>query len=761
MNHRIYYSIFLVLIINTSSIGQSIERIFYSTFSPQDWDIYISRDQGQSFGRFTEHPSLDYDAVISPDGKWVVYTSERSGLPKLYVKPIEGDQPPALLMQSNSFQDQAAFSPDGSQLAFVASHEGNSEIYLIPFLKDSLQDITSAVNLTNHPGGDFRPAFSPDGKQITFSSDRGHEIVPHPQFPFARQRTGDIYSVDISSKKLTRLTDSDSWDGSPQWSADGNKIIYYSGRSGSNSIFEMDADGTNQEQIFEFSGPAVSPKYLPNGNIAFTTWQSKKDFKIMEYDINTKEVTPLFSGSPDLMFNADIHPNGMMVFHGGKYAPNQGVPGNFGFDGDVLAKLTDTLSFADQQVLVYGVRRAFVAPPQKGNTLLYYDASDFQSFFDVLKPMGYGVFWLPLLVVVLFVTGLIMGVRHRKKIKFWRYFLFSILVLVFGVITGGIFFFVDAIKPMPVRTIRIVMGLLTIVLLVAGWWQYKRTIRKKENGVENYRLARLYSILFYGLAVFSIFCTVFINQMVNSTLHFYQVDYMTGEKKPVFTLEKESNTNPANFSVLDSKVTHDGKSFIFTTGSFRANPSIQGDIWKYDFENEKLTKLSDSPYNDGFGDISEDGKMVFRSGRSGYFDIYLKTTDTILNLTQDPHRDNFPAISKQGDKIVFSSDRLRKDNEYKTMDIFLMELNSDNSWTEPEKISIGKGQNAHAHFSPDGNWIIYTTEGYGINDEQALIQPIIFSPQMYGEIVAYNLNTKERIRLTHNKWEEGTPLWVE
>jgi hypothetical protein len=95
------------------------------------------------------------------------------------------------------------------------------------------------------------------------------------------------------------------------------------------------------------------------------------------------------------------------------------------------------------------------------------------------------------------------------------------------------------------------------------------------------------------------------------------------------------------------------------------------------------------------------------------------------------------------------------------MDIFMMKLNPDNSWSEPEKISIGAGQNAHAHFSPDGNWVIYTTEGYGINDEQPLIQPIIFSPQMYGEIVAYHVDTKERYRLTHNKWEDGAPLWVE
>ncbi|MBC6491809.1 hypothetical protein BC349_12170 [Flavihumibacter stibioxidans] len=751
----------MILVFNITGIGQSAERIFYSTFSPQDWDIYISKNGGKTIERFTNHPSLDYDAVISPDGKYVVYTSERSGLPQLYVQPIEGNQSPALLIISNSFQDQAAFSPDGSQLAFVASHEGNSDIYIIPFLPDSTQDISTASNLTNDPGGDFRPAFSPDGKQVAFSSDRGHEIVPHPQFPFARQRIGDIYSVDISGKNLKRLTDSDSWDGSPLWSADGTKIVFYSGRTGKNSIFEMNTDGTSQKQLIEFPGPAVSPKYLPNGNIVFTTWNSEQDFKIMQADKATQEITPLFSNSPDLMFHADIHPNGLMVFHGGNYPETQRQQGKFGFDGNVLAKLTSSLFFADQQIEAFGVRRAFVAPPQIGNNLLFYDAGDIQSFFEYLKPLGFSVFWLPILVIVMFLSGLILGVRNRKKTPFWKYLLFSILTVVAGIATGGLFLFVDVINPMPVSTIRWTMGLLTVVLIVLGWWQYKRTTRLKETGKETYRISKLYNNLFYGLAAFSFLCAVFINHFVNSTIHFYQVDYATEERKPLFILEKEPNTNPANFSVLDSKVTHDGKALIFTTGSFRANATTQGDIWKYDFATKIVTKLSDSPYNDGFADISKDGKIVFRSGRSESFDIYLKTTKGIENLTNDIHRDNFPAISIQGDKIVFASDRLRKDNEYKTMDIFLMKLNPDNSWSEPERISAGKGQNAHAHFSPDGEWVIYTTEGYGINDEQALIQPIIFSPQMYGEIVAYNLTTKERFRLTHNKWEEGTPLWVE
>jgi Tol biopolymer transport system component len=304
------------------------------------------------------------------------------------------------------------------------------------------------------------------------------------------------------------------------------------------------------------------------------------------------------------------------------------------------------------------------------------------------------------------------------------------------------------------------MAGMTVLFLLTGWWFYRRRLQHKAQQKAGHQLFFLYSTYFGGLALFSFLCATFIHHFVHTAIHFYQIDYISGEKKQIFSFDKESNTNPANFQVLDSKVSTDGKTLIFTTGSFRGKAHTQGDIWQYNFDTKKVIKLSDSPFNDGIAEISADGKMVFRSGRSGHFDIYIKTGDTLINFTNDKHRDNFPAISNNGDKIVFASDRLRGEHEYKTMDVFLVTLNPDNSWSEPEKISSGEGQHAHPHFSPDGNWVIYTTEGYGINDEQALIQPIIFSPQMYGEIVAYNIANKKRIRLTHNKWEEGTPLWV-
>ena len=79
---------------------------------------------------------------------------------------------------------------------------------------------------------------------------------------------------------------------------------------------------------------------------------------------------------------------------------------------------------------------------------------------------------------------------------------------------------------------------------------------------------------------------------------------------------------------------------------------------------------------------------------------------------------------------------------------------------ELRRISDHPGQDSHPWFSPDGRWIVYTSERGGISDEEPLVQEVVFGPQMYGEIFAHRLSDGLDVRLTHNKWEEGNPFWL-
>ena len=56
--------------------------------------------------------------------------------------------------------------------------------------------------------------------------------------------------------------------------------------------------------------------------------------------------------------------------------------------------------------------------------------------------------------------------------------------------------------------------------------------------------------------------------------------------------------------------------------------------------------------------------------------------------------------------------------------------------------------------------MIYTSERGGINDEEPVVQEVVFGPQMYGEIYLQRLSDGYTVRISHNKWEDGTVFWL-
>lgn len=761
------FKVFLVffLIFGNFTVTQAQDKVFYSSFRPQGWDIYLSTDYGENFSKFTQHESLDYDAKITPDGKWVVFTSERNGPPQLYIKGAHIDSVPRLLVHSKSMQDQVDFSPDGKWMVFVSTHGGNADIYKLPFSPTDTLRIEDAVNLTNDKGGDFRPKFSHDGKNIAFSSDRSHPTVPLlPRLVFAMQRTGDIYVMNADGGETQRLTESKNWEGSPIWSKDDQELIYYSAnrKDESYKLHKMSRTGKNSEQISPGNYSCMSPVLKSDGQILFTSFiKETKGFSIQGLNTQTQEIDSSLVQDMD-MFNVDYHNSGIVLYHGGAKPKEEPINKN-GFDGDLLVKNSPQLVeiIPNKSLSLFGVRRAFSAPPTLQGDKIIYDYSSVNSFQEAITPYIYPLILLPILALVWLVVGVYRSIKKRKTIAFWKHLIFSIVAIAsiafVGIQTDSKMF----LEVLPMSEVKQFLLISTCIFLVLGFMAYLIFRKRREVQKSIASLYKLYSVMFIIYAALVLYSYVFISSFFHTGKEFYTADYSNNEISHLFDFVPDADFNPQFANIIDTKITPDGQYLQFSVGGFRRSPNAVGSIYRYHLEDKSLERMTDLDSNNGFADFSQDNKvMVFRSGRTGNMDIYVQENDEITNITNSPDKETFPVISYDGNKIAYCSDvnGIDKDGVVKTMDIFMVERTA-NGWSEPTQLTTYSGQEGHGHFSPDGEWLIYTTEEFGINDEQPLIQPYIFSPQMYGEITAIRLSDGAKFRLTHNKWEDGAPLW--
>ncbi len=182
--------------------------------------LFVSRADGSEERPLIKSEGLDYNPAWSPDGQWIVFTSERGGSADLYrVKPDGSNL--ERLTDNPAYDDQAAFSPDIEQIVFVTTRAGGTaDLWTLDLRTHESKPLTSG------PGGDFRPSWSPDGKWIAFSSGRG-STLPMAKGRWEHLQLVDIYLIHPDGSGLKRLTEHGNFCGSPKWSGDSRRVIVY------------------------------------------------------------------------------------------------------------------------------------------------------------------------------------------------------------------------------------------------------------------------------------------------------------------------------------------------------------------------------------------------------------------------------------------------------------------------------------------------------------------------------------------------------
>jgi Tol biopolymer transport system component len=201
------------------------------------FDIYTANPDGSDTKRLTNYGVYTAEGTLSPDGKTIVFTSLEGGDLDIYTMNVDGSNV-RRLTTAVGYDGGPFFSPNGKQIVYRAYHPTDSteladyrSLLAQHIVRPSKMEIwvmnadgSEQRQITHLGGANFAPFFTPDGKQIIFSSN------------YRNPRSGnfDLFLVNLDGSGLEQVTTAPEFDGFPQFSPDGRSLVWASNRLAGN-----------------------------------------------------------------------------------------------------------------------------------------------------------------------------------------------------------------------------------------------------------------------------------------------------------------------------------------------------------------------------------------------------------------------------------------------------------------------------------------------------------------------------------------------
>ena len=249
-------------------------------------------------------PVVDAYPSLSPDGRTLLFQSNRTGRDALWLANADGGNL-RVLLDSGDDPAVGVWSPDGKHIAFAANVGEMPEIFVVD------RDGKNRRRLTDHPGDDSHPSWSADGKRVFFNSARatpdlsaewpkqwhnvfsvaldGTDLVQHtrcetvctygspspdgkriafrkvidaPGFDWGLNsiaRNSEVFVADLDGRNERNLSKHAAYDGWPAWSPDGRYVVVSSNRTGrpnAGQLFAIEVDGERVVALTDDAGAA-------------------------------------------------------------------------------------------------------------------------------------------------------------------------------------------------------------------------------------------------------------------------------------------------------------------------------------------------------------------------------------------------------------------------------------------------------------------------------------------------------------------------
>src|SRR6185312_762447 len=223
--------------------------------------IRVSAETGEQYPMTAPHRSGhgDVGPAVSPDGRSLAFIrANGSANAEIYVMPLSEASLPARLPRQLTFDgtmiDPPAWTPDGHELLFASDRGGRRSIWRVPVSGDA-----SPVRFSGAGDNAYGVAISSRGRQLVYGQ---------------RNESRNLWKISLSANagaepvRVTTTAKRDTW---ADYSSDGRRIAFESDRSGVHEIWLCEADGSNAFQLTNFGkGWSGSPRWSPDGmSVAF------------------------------------------------------------------------------------------------------------------------------------------------------------------------------------------------------------------------------------------------------------------------------------------------------------------------------------------------------------------------------------------------------------------------------------------------------------------------------------------------------------
>jgi TolB protein len=185
-----------------------------------------------------------------------------------------------IVMESTDPIMSPAWSPDSRRLAYVSFEDRRSTIY-VQTLRTG-----NRIKVSSKPGINGSPAFSPDGRKLVLTLG-------------GLDGNLDINVLDLASRKVTRLTTHNAIDTEGTWTPDGREIYFTSDRSGGPQIYKVSANGGTPERVTFEGGYNARPRLSPNGEKLALVHLNQGKYQIGVLTLSSKALLVVSVGRQD------------------------------------------------------------------------------------------------------------------------------------------------------------------------------------------------------------------------------------------------------------------------------------------------------------------------------------------------------------------------------------------------------------------------------------------------------------------------------